>query len=321
MRITVFTPTYNRGYIIENLYRSLQRQTFLDFEWVVIDDGSTDNTASLFAQWCCDDNPFPICYHQVENGGKHRAINRGVQLAQGELFFIVDSDDYLTDDALECIARVEDSIPTSEKAGFCGVCGLKGRVDGTVGTTYSSNSYLDITALEREKNGISGDKAEVFYTKTLANYPFPEFEGERFITECTVWDKMAYDGLKLRFFNETIYVCDYLQDGLTSQGYKLYAKNPRGWGLYIFQSIQYGKLAGKQINETYLTFYYEVKKENRFSLSQIADCLHCKTASLFFLVMKDMLIRKPVAKAKSFVRCLFGGKMYQKLKELVRKGE
>ena len=103
-KITVFTPTYNRAYILENLYRSLQRQSFTDFEWLVVDDGSSDGTKALFERWQQEDNPFPIRYCYKENGGKCRAINYGLKLAQGELFFTVDSDDYLTDDALEKVA-------------------------------------------------------------------------------------------------------------------------------------------------------------------------------------------------------------------------
>ena len=103
MRITVFTPAYNRGYIIEKLYRSLQNQTFRNFEWLIIDDGSSDNTSEKIQSFIQDNNDFPIIFEKVENGGKHRAINLGVQKARGELFFIVDSDDYLTNTSLEIV--------------------------------------------------------------------------------------------------------------------------------------------------------------------------------------------------------------------------
>ena len=91
-KITLFTPTYNRAYILDKLYRSVQRQTFRDFEWLIIDDGSSDNTEALVRGWMDDGNDFPIRYEKVPNGGKCRAINRGLDLAQGELFFIMDSD-------------------------------------------------------------------------------------------------------------------------------------------------------------------------------------------------------------------------------------
>ena len=115
MKITVFTPTYNRGYIIENLYKSLQKQTFTDFEWLVVDDGSIDNTEELFDRWKKEDNNFNIRYYKKENGGKCRAINYALDKAKGELFFTVDSDDYLTNDALEKINKWENELDKSKK--------------------------------------------------------------------------------------------------------------------------------------------------------------------------------------------------------------
>ena len=282
MRFTVFTPTFNRGYIIENLYHSLRSQTYVDFEWIVIDDGSTDNTKDLFRVWCEEDNSFPIRYIQVENGGKHRAINIGVQLANGELFFIVDSDDALPSDSLEIVDRVENSIPSDMKKYFCGVCGCKGYFNKQpVGKSFADaeKDYIDITALERPKYGIKGDKAEVFYTKSLINYPFPEYENENFVTECVVWDKMAYDGLKLRFFNDIIYLCDYLPDGLTHQGKDLFRKNPLGWGRYIYQSVLYGKVYGLTKWEMFWDYYNTNKK--RMSLKKIANNLHINPIALW----------------------------------------
>ena len=121
MKITVFTPTYNRAYIIETLYRSLQRQSFRDFEWLIVDDGSSDNTEEVVARWQLEGNDFPIRYYKKENGGKCRAINYGVDRAQGKLFFNVDSDDYLTDDALEKVAAWVETLPRD--GSFCGVVG------------------------------------------------------------------------------------------------------------------------------------------------------------------------------------------------------
>lgn len=271
MRFTVFTPTYNRAYIIENLYHSLQRQTFRDFEWVVVDDGSSDNTAELFTRILADKNSFPIQYIRVENGGKHRAINRGLQIANGTLFCIVDSDDFLVDNALEQIDYVERTIPEDCKKEFAGVCGLKVFPNGTIiGTTFSAD-FLDITYLERNAYKIDGDKAEVFYTELLKKYPFPEFEGENFITECVVWNKIAADGFKYRFFNQPIMICEYRDDGLTSQGNAIFLKNPKGYGLYLAQAVQYNRLTGMaKWNE--LLDYYGLLRSNH-SIIEIAHNL------------------------------------------------
>lgn len=283
MKITVFTPTYNRGYIIENLYRSLQRQSFKDFEWVVIDDGSTDDTEEKFKEFLKDDNFFSIVYRKTENGGKHRAINKGVALAKGQLFFIVDSDDYLTDDSLEKIVNTEESIPKEKKQEFAGVCGLRGfSKEKIIGKTFEGE-ILDITTLERPQYGIIGDKSEVFYTEILRKYPFPEFEKENFITECVVWDKIANDGYKLRFFNEIVYLGNYLSDGLTSKGYTIFDANPKGYGLYLMQSAQYGKISGLSKWNQFSDFFYKHRKE--FSLMEISKMLGVNQISFYLRII------------------------------------
>lgn len=279
MRITVFTPAYNRGYIIDNLYQSLKRQTFRNFEWIVVDDGSTDNTADLFTGYLSEPNFFPIHYQRVENGGKHRAINLGLPLAKGDLFFIVDSDDYLTDTALETIYQMERSIPDSEKSSFAGVCGLKGfSSQAQVGKTFEGK-YLDITTLQRPQYGIAGDKAEVFYTELLRKYPFPEFPGENFITECVVWDKIANDGYKLRFFNEIVYICDYLPDGLSAHSSELFQKTPKGYGLYLHQCALYGKNQGIEKWNSFLRYFYQFR--NVLPFREIAQNLHMNPFVLY----------------------------------------
>ena len=229
-----------------------------------------------------EQNPFYISYEKVINGGKHRAINKGLNKAKGELFFIVDSDDYLTDDAVEKIIALEATI--SNKKQFAGVCENKGySKNDIVGKTYDYNGYLDITVLEREKHGIYGDKAEVFYTDILRKYPFPEFESENFLTECVVWDKIAYDGYKLRFNNDVVYICDYLPDGLTAHYEEIYNKNPAGYGLYLYQSGIFGKIFGIEKWKEYYSFYYRFKP--RIGLRKTAKYLHINMFVLVFRML------------------------------------
>ena len=155
--ITVFTPTFNRAYIIDNLYRSLLRQTDKDFEWIIVDDGSTDDTAKYVEGIQKNDNGFTITYTIQQNGGKHRAINRGVTLANGELFFIVDSDDYLTDDAIEKIKKWRNTLTPNCK--WAGVSGLRGYTNGTiVGQMKQNVEYIDASNLERKQKKLLGDK-------------------------------------------------------------------------------------------------------------------------------------------------------------------
>lgn len=273
MRFTVFTPTYNRGYIIEQLYESLCRQNFRDFEWVVVDDGSVDNTEEVMKRLMDRDNFFPIVYYKQPNGGKHRAWNRGVELASGELFFGCDSDDYLTDDALEIADRVERSIPEEERVGFAGVCGLKAHRDiSMIGTSFSNAEYLDMTHLERTKNNVKGDKAEVIYTAVWKKYKYHEFEGERFITEATSLNSMAADGLKMRYFNETIKICEYLTDGLSASSQSQFRNSPKGYGLYIHQQIKYGLLCGKEKWRTIANYHDQCC--SRLGLKTTAEYLY-----------------------------------------------
>ena len=110
-KVTVIIPAFNVEDYIYDCLISLVKQTLKEIEIIIINDGSTDNTQSIFKQWEKENNVFPIRYVYQENGGKCRAINRGLQLAEGELFFTVDSDDYLTDDALEKIVKWESELP------------------------------------------------------------------------------------------------------------------------------------------------------------------------------------------------------------------
>lgn len=229
-KITVFTPTYNRAYILETLYRSLQKQSFMDFEWLVVDDGSRDDTAQLFERWQTEDNPFPIRYVRQENGGKCRAINHGLRLAQGELFYIVDSDDYLTEDALEKVARWEGELPA--QGNYCGFFGNLGTAPDATPNTLFPQGYLDGNAFDRY-GAADGERAPVFYTRIHRRYPYPEFPGETFLTEAVTWNRMAHDGYRMRFYNDVICIYEYKPDGLTQAGYDLFLNNPQGTGLFF----------------------------------------------------------------------------------------
>ena len=235
-KVTVFTPTYNRAKLLPRLYKSLLKQSNKNFEWIVVDDGSNDNTGSLFDCWIGEAD-FTIIYRQQINGGKHRAINRGVGLASGDLFFIVDSDDWLREDAIEKILQYEISLPIGFEKKYSGVCGQRVHPNSTlVGTTFVGE-YLDSFTYENEKNHITGDKSEVFYLNVLKKYPFPEIEGENFCPEALVWNRISADGYIMRYFNEGIYYCDYQQDGLTSKIDKLLIDNIKSYLLYSKELI------------------------------------------------------------------------------------
>lgn len=217
--ITIFTPTYNRGNLLHRLYESLCRQTCKEFEWRIVDDGSTDNTESVISQIKRENedlkNTFPIYYTWQDNGGKHRAINSSVKEAEGELFFIADSDDLLPPGAIEDVYNQWKPIKANNN--FAGVAGIDGLIGGGVIGSGLPKDVLDSNSIEaRFKYKITGDMKEVFRTSVLKEFPFPEFTGETFCPEALVWNRIALK-YKLRYFNKVIYLVEYQPDGISSQ--------------------------------------------------------------------------------------------------------
>lgn len=224
MTITVFTPTYNRGYILPKLYESLKKQTCNDFEWLIVDDGSTDETENVVRPWLSEES-FPIRYIKQTNGGKHRAINRGVKEAKGELFFIVDSDDNLSNEAIQRV--INQYTPIKKDMSFGGVCGLRAYHNGERIGGECDFGILDCTSLDfRFKYHMKGDMAEVIRTSVFKEFPFPEVEGEKFCPEALVFNRIATK-YKLRYFYEKVYLCEYLEDGLTASIVKIRMKSPQ----------------------------------------------------------------------------------------------
>lgn len=211
MLVTVATPTYNRATLLPRLYQSLCKQTCTDFEWLIVDDGSTDGTEETVRNFIIEGN-IPIRYFRKPNGGKHTAINLAVREAHGELFFIADSDDWLPDSAIEDVLEEFSSINDDD---FCGVCGLDKYADGII-----VGSGLPCSAIDESPNNIrgkwkvTGDLKEVFRTDIMRLFPFPEIPGERFCPEILIWNRIGIK-YKLRYFNKPIYIVEYQPNGLT----------------------------------------------------------------------------------------------------------
>lgn len=224
--ITVVTPAYNRGKLLQTLYNSLQNQDCKEFEWIIVDDGSTDDT-SVYVEQMKQAADFKISYYKKMNGGKHTALNYAYQFIKTPLTFIVDSDDFLTKDAITRINNVYKKY--KDENGLCGFSFLRGKPNGGYLSTSGvpkdgmKESYVEC----RINRGIGGDMAEVWYTHCLKEYPFPEFQGEKFLGEDIVWVRMSekYD---MRFFNRVIYISDYLEDGLTNNRRKHNINSPNG---------------------------------------------------------------------------------------------
>lgn len=224
--ITILTPTYNRASLLPRLFDSLLRQTYKDFEWIVVDDGSTDDTREVVAnlkEKC--GGAFPMGYVYKANGGKHMAINIGAERARGELLFIADSDDLLTDDALETVENSWHDI--SDDKSFAGIAGLDIAMDTreVIGSGLPQE-HIDCNAIDiRYRHHVTGDMKEVFRTEVLREFPFPEFAGERFCPEQLVWFRMARR-YRLRYINKPIYIADYQPDGITAGITRARMRNP-----------------------------------------------------------------------------------------------
>ena len=242
--ITVFTTTYNRVYIIENLYKSLKKQVYLNFEWLVIDDGSTDNTEELFKTWILEDNNFNIRYIKVENGGKPRAINKALQLAQGKYLFMVDSDDYIVNDAtlkLETWIKEIDDMDDIVAVGAAKVYPNGEYIKGVEPDIDDNIGYLDATNLERKNYNLDADMCEAYKIDIMKKFPFIVWEGEKFSPEEIVLNEMALHGYKVRWHKDKIYMCDYLEDGLTKGNWGLLKSNPMGYAMMWNHKLKFEK--------------------------------------------------------------------------------
>ena len=226
MMITVLTPTFNREGVLRSLWDSLQKQTVKDFEWLVVDDGSTDGTKNLITQ-LQEKSDFPIRYIYKSNGGKHTALNVGIQTICSELTFIVDSDDCVTDDAVESILKIHKKYRSQNN--ICGYAFLRAFPDGKVnGKKFDVDEkigyYIDVRV---NGDDTGADKAEVFKTHCLKEFPFPEYPNEKFLGEDLVWVRMARK-YEMVHINKAIYVGNYLEDGLTNNRRKHNIASPVG---------------------------------------------------------------------------------------------
>lgn len=224
--ITILTPTYNRAAELKKCYESLCNQKEKNFKWLIIDDGSTDNTKENINRWMSNINDFDIKYVYKDNGGKHTALNIGFKMVDTELTFIVDSDDILTEDATLHIYEKYCIIKDNNKV--AGIAFLRGYDKKRyIGDLFPINDGIMNDIDVRLKKNIKGDKAEVWKTNILRNYEFPVFSGEKFQGENYVWFQIAkeYD---MFYCNKIIYITEYLEGGLTKSGKGMRIRNPFG---------------------------------------------------------------------------------------------
>lgn len=239
-RFTVFTPTYNLAHTLPRLYESLERQTFRDFEWLIIDDGSTDDTESVVQAWL-EDATFPMRYIRQENAGKHVSANRGADLAVGELIGTIDADDWYAPNALERFLHHWQSIPDGERDGYVGVVGLCADPSGELVGTAFPEDVMDSDFFQMIfEYGVEGDKAGVGRTEVSREFKFPELEHGGWVPEAIVYNRIARK-YKARFFNEVVMFKDYQPEGMSAFGGIARARSPRTARLYYRELIEMGR--------------------------------------------------------------------------------
>lgn len=249
VQMTIFTPTYNRAYRLPKLYESLCDQTCKSFEWLVVDDGSTDNTEDLVKKWI-NENKITIRYYKQENGGKQRAHNVGVDKSNGLLFVCVDSDDYIVSEFVEKHLMQLELLMKERK--FAGIISLQGYTnEKPVGTFFPEGiTHTTLTELYGKRK-YKGDSTLVYYTEILKKHPFIVEKGEKFIGEGYVYYQIDQE-YELLVLPEILTIKEYLKDGYTKNVRKLTKDNPKGYVRLKRQTIEYATTWKERYMQTIL---------------------------------------------------------------------
>jgi glycosyltransferase involved in cell wall biosynthesis len=310
-RFTVFTPTFDRAHFLPRVYESLKRQTFRDFEWLIVDDGSADGTRELVAGWM-GENPFPIRYFWQPNSGKHVAFNRAAREARGELLLGVDSDDECLPHALERMAKHWadiQALPPAESATFDSVTALCQDQHGKLISTPLPHDVVDSTSSEMKYRYHSkGDRWGFHRTAVFREFPFPELPGHTFVPESLVWFAMGRK-YRTRYVNETLLVV-WLHDAarLTTAGV-----NPAiapGQALFrreeLNTNLRYFRYAPIELTKTAIQYTRyslhagdAVRTQRRQLASPAARALWFATAPLGWLFYRRDLRRATIPVART----------------------
>lgn len=243
--LTIFTPTYNRAYCLPQCYESLCRQTCKDFTWLVIDDGSTDNTAELVKGWQME-NKILIRYFYQENQGMHGAHNAAYRLIDTELNTCIDSDDYMPDDAVEKIVNFWKGHGSNEVAG---IIALDVDFDGKLIGTPLDKERRTTTLSGFYARGGKGDKKLIYRTEVVNRYPeYPIFKGEKYVSLGYKYELIDQD-YELLILNEPVCCVNYLPDGSTLNMFRQYRRNPQGFAFIRKQSMVLAPTARRRFME------------------------------------------------------------------------
>lgn len=283
--LTIFTPTYNRCENLKKLYKDLIEQTSKNFIWLVIDDGSDDDTA-LFLNKILDENKISIQYIKKENGGKHTAYNLACDLAKTELIFItMDSDDSLKSNA---VSEIETQWSLIDKETYCGMVYLCENAENKLLYTVCDRNKLKkgISWYEAFRNNYFWGEAEyIFKTEYIKKYKFPVYKGEKFFNEAYVYLQLKG---KLFWSDKSIYIRDYQNDGLTNNFMKMVINSPIGYSDYCNLKAKCEKNFLKKIKSTILYNVFSIfgkrKKFYKMANYRVYSLILCPFSYLVFLL-------------------------------------
>lgn len=232
--ITVFTPTFNRLHTLHKCYNSLLRQSNKDFIWLIIDDGSTDQTRAAVSSWI-NEKTLEIQYVYQENQGMHGAHNTAYELINTELNVCIDSDDYMSDDAIEKILTFWEKNKSSN---IGGIAALDAAPDGQIiGTRLPKNirtsTYFDLYHLHK----VRGDKKLIYRTELTRKYPYPVFEGEKYISLAYKYSKLDEE-FELLLMDEVVCLVEYMEDGSSKNMLRQYKRNPKGFSFIRLDDLK-----------------------------------------------------------------------------------
>lgn len=236
-QLTIFTPTYNRGYILGQAYESLKNQSDKNFIWLIVDDGSTDNTEELVQKWK-EDKIIKIEYIKQENQGKHIAHNTAVLNCKTEYLLILDSDDFLNKEAVKILNKEAKRI--SDLQNISGIIGNRfdSKSKNVIGNIMPQNVKFASGLELYQKYGHKGDTLRMYKTQILKDNLFPEIKGEKFIYENVIFDVID-SKYKMLINRDELYYGTYLEDGYTNNSLKLKKNNFKGYALSLESSSIY----------------------------------------------------------------------------------
>lgn len=292
--LTIFTPAYNRAHTLKRTYESLKKQKCKDFIWLVIDDGSIDNTKDLVMSWKKQEQDFEIQYIFKKNGGMHTAHNVAYEHIKTELNVCIDSDDCLAENAVENIVNMWERV---KDKGYAGIIGLDADLEGNLIGKGFPEGMCETTLSGYYASGGAGDKKLVYRTDIIKKYPsYPVFEGEKYVALAYKYRLIDQD-YKLAVLDKVLCNVEYQADGSSGTMWKQYLQNPKGFAFWRKICMQYP----------------ESKKR------KIIDCIHYCSSSM--IAKNKRYVQESTDKFLTIVCTVPGWMLTKYIRKKVRKSK